>query len=117
MEIQAIMRQITASVSFLPMLDTACKIYIYIYLFFPFKLNEMILNYWIIKLAQQTHTIIFLGTFNILAYTDKDAVVPTEWVDSDPKYITRNAEQVKLRSFSTSVHKVDAMVAYRVGDE
>jgi len=52
-----------------------------------------------------------------LAYTDKDAVVPTEWVDSDPKYITRNAEQVKLRSFSTSVHKVDAMVAYRVGDE
>ncbi|KAJ3069287.1 Mitotic spindle checkpoint component mad2 [Podochytrium sp. JEL0797] len=79
-EIAAIMRQITASVSFLPMMSEPC-------------------------------------TFNILTYTDKDAEVPATWIDSDAKLITKNAEQVKLRSFSTSVHKVDAMVAYRLPDE
>ncbi|KAI8823489.1 DNA-binding protein [Fimicolochytrium jonesii] len=79
-EIAAVMRQITASVSFLPMLDEPC-------------------------------------TFNILAYTDKDAEVPAEWIDSDPRLITKNAEQVKLRSFSTSVHRVDGLVAYRMGDD
>ncbi|KAJ3010870.1 Mitotic spindle checkpoint component mad2 [Thoreauomyces humboldtii] len=79
-EIAAVMRQITASVSFLPMLDEPC-------------------------------------TFNILAYTDKDAEVPAEWIDSDAKLIARNAEQVRLRSFSTSVHRVDGMVAYRMPDE
>ncbi|KAI9096966.1 mitotic spindle checkpoint component mad2 [Phlyctochytrium arcticum] len=79
-EIAAVMRQITASVTFLPMLDEPC-------------------------------------TFNILAYTDKDAEVPAEWVDSDARLITKNAEQVKLRSFSTSVHKVDGLVAYRLGED
>ncbi|KAJ3300065.1 Mitotic spindle checkpoint component mad2 [Borealophlyctis nickersoniae] len=79
-EISAIMRQITASVSFLPMLSDPC-------------------------------------TFNILAYTDKDAEVPATWVESDPKLIKNNAEQVRLRSFSTSVHKVDALVAYRLADD
>ncbi|KAJ3016540.1 UNVERIFIED_CONTAM: Mitotic spindle checkpoint component mad2 [Siphonaria sp. JEL0065] len=79
-EIAAIMRQITASVSFLPMMTEPC-------------------------------------TFNVLTYTDKDAEVPSTWIDSDAKMITKNAEQVKLRSFSTSVHKVDAMVAYRLGED
>ncbi|KAI8839986.1 HORMA domain protein [Chytriomyces cf. hyalinus JEL632] len=75
-EIAAIMRQITASVSFLPMMTEPC-------------------------------------TFNVLSYTDQDAEVPATWIDSDAKMIS-NAEQVKLRSFSTSVHKVDALVAYRL---
>ncbi|KAJ3117504.1 hypothetical protein HK098_006241 [Nowakowskiella sp. JEL0407] len=75
-EISSILRQITASVSFLPMLDDPC-------------------------------------TFNILAYTEKDAEVPATWIDSDAKMIAKNAEQVKLRSFSTSVHRVDSLVAYR----
>ncbi|KAI8592591.1 HORMA domain protein [Geranomyces variabilis] len=80
-EIAAVMRQITASVTFLPMLDEPC-------------------------------------TFNVLAYTEKDAVVPAEWIDSDPRLIERQAEQVKLRSFSTSVHRVDGLVAYKyVGDQ
>ena len=56
------------------------------------------------------------GTFNILAYTDKNAQVPATWADSDPRLITRNAEQVKLRSFSTSVHRVEGLVAYRLGE-
>ncbi|KAG4088559.1 HORMA domain-containing protein [Neocallimastix lanati (nom. inval.)] len=78
-EIQAILRQLTASVSFLPILEEPC-------------------------------------TFNVLAYTDKNAEVPQTWIDSDPKYIKFNQEQVKLRSFSTPYHSVDAMVSYRYRD-
>ncbi|KAI9598349.1 putative mitotic spindle checkpoint-related protein [Syncephalis fuscata] len=76
-EIQAIMRQITASVTFLPMLEEPC-------------------------------------TFNIVVYADHNAEVPTTWNDTDPHYIQQNEEQVRLRSFSTTVHKIDALVSYRL---
>ena len=66
-EIQAIIRQITASVTFLPLLNEPCS-------------------------------------FDLLVYTKKDAVVPTKWEDSDPCYIM-NSQEVKLRSFTTSVSK------------
>eukprot|EP00535_Pseudo-nitzschia_heimii_P003094 CAMPEP_0197173920 /NCGR_PEP_ID=MMETSP1423-20130617/655_1 /TAXON_ID=476441 /ORGANISM="Pseudo-nitzschia heimii, Strain UNC1101" /LENGTH=223 /DNA_ID=CAMNT_0042622789 /DNA_START=56 /DNA_END=727 /DNA_ORIENTATION=- len=78
-EIQAIIRQITASVTFLPLLNEPCS-------------------------------------FDLLVYTKKDAVVPTKWEESDPCYIT-NSQEVKLRSFTTSVHKVDSMVAYREAED
>ncbi|KAI9007722.1 HORMA domain-containing protein [Hyaloraphidium curvatum] len=78
-EIQAILRQITASVSFLPVLSAA-------------------------------------ATFNVLAYTDKNVEVPAEWVDSDARLIAKNAEHVRLRGFGTGIHKVDALVAYKVED-
>lgn len=78
-EIQAIIRQITASVTFLPLLQEPC-------------------------------------TFDLLVYTDKDLDVNQEWADSDPCYILNSAE-VKLRSFTTSVHKVDSMVAYKEAEE
>jgi mitotic spindle assembly checkpoint protein MAD2 len=78
-EIQAIIRQITASVTFLPLLDEPC-------------------------------------TFDLLVYTDKTANVPEKWADSDPCYIMNSAE-VKLRSFTTTVHQVDAMVCYKEADE
>lgn len=74
-EIQAIIRQITASVTFLPMLEDQC-------------------------------------TFDLLVYTRADSEVPQQWEESDPKYITDSAE-VRLRSFTTTVHKVDTMVAYK----
>lgn len=77
-EIQAIFRQITASVTFLPMLDGNCA-------------------------------------FNVLVYADSDSEVPVEWGDSDAKEI-QNGEKVQLRSFSTSNHKVDTMVSYRLAD-
>ena len=51
----------------------------------------------------------------MLVYTDLDTDVPQSWEESDPKYIT-NAAEVRMRSFSTKVHKVDAMVAYRADD-
>mmetsp|Transcript_36879 Transcript_36879/g.90750 ORF Transcript_36879/g.90750 Transcript_36879/m.90750 type:complete len:206 (+) Transcript_36879:78-695(+) len=77
-EIQAIIRQITASVTFLPLLQDAC-------------------------------------TFDLLVYTDNDVDVPQAWEESEPKYIN-NQQEVRLRSFSTSVHKVDAMVAFKTED-
>mmetsp|Transcript_42261 Transcript_42261/g.62634 ORF Transcript_42261/g.62634 Transcript_42261/m.62634 type:complete len:239 (+) Transcript_42261:1582-2298(+) len=78
-EIQAIIRQITASVTFLPLLTEPCA-------------------------------------FDMLVYTKKDAAVPTIWKDSDPRYIL-NSQEVKLRSFTTSIHKIDSMVTYREADE
>jgi mitotic spindle assembly checkpoint protein MAD2 len=78
-EIQAIIRQITASVTFLPLLQEPC-------------------------------------TFDLLVYTDKDVEAPEKWADSDPCYILNSAE-VKLRSFTTSVHKVDSLVAYKEAEE
>mmetsp|Transcript_41678 Transcript_41678/g.88794 ORF Transcript_41678/g.88794 Transcript_41678/m.88794 type:complete len:234 (+) Transcript_41678:155-856(+) len=78
-EIQAIIRQITASVTFLPLLNEPCS-------------------------------------FDLLIYTSKTAVVPKKWEDSDPQYIM-NSQEVKLRSFTTSFHKVDSMVTYKEADE
>merc|ERR1712083_989129 len=74
-EIRNVIRQITASVTFLPLLDCLCS-------------------------------------FDILIYTHTDTAVPTEWGESDPCYII-NSEEVKLRSFSTGVHKVEAAVSYK----
>jgi mitotic spindle assembly checkpoint protein MAD2 len=51
-------------------------------------------------------------TFDLLVYTRISASVPTEWEDSDAKYIS-NSTEVTLRSFTTKVHKVQAMVSYR----
>lgn len=53
--------------------------------------------------------------FNILAYTKDSADVPAEeWVDTDPLAIEAGkSQQVKLRSFSTDIHRIEAMVAYR----
>ncbi|KAJ7783710.1 spindle assembly checkpoint protein [Mycena maculata] len=53
--------------------------------------------------------------FNILAYTSASADIPAgEWVDTDPLAIEASkSQQVKMRSFSTDVHRIEAMVAYR----
>jgi mitotic spindle assembly checkpoint protein MAD2 len=41
-------------------------------------------------------------SFDLLIYTNKTAIVPKKWDDSDPRYIM-NSQEVKLRSFTTSV--------------
>lgn len=51
----------------------------------------------------------------MLVYADADSEVPMEWGDSDAKEI-ENGEKVQLRSFSTTSHKVDTLVSYRIGD-
>ena len=76
-EIGAIIRQITASVTFLPLIDEPCS-------------------------------------FDLLVYADEDAQVPQSWEDSDPRYLEDSAE-VMLRSFSTKVHRVESMVAFKRG--
>lgn len=73
-EIQAIIRQITASVTFLPLLDEPCM-------------------------------------FDMLVYAKDDVEIPIEWEESDAKYIL-NQHEVRLRSFTTRIHKIDALVAY-----
>eukprot|EP01080_Neovahlkampfia_damariscottae_P010621 gene10621-3244_t len=74
-EIQALIRQITSSVTFLPLLEGVCS-------------------------------------FDLLVYTDKDAQMPKTWEESEPKYIS-NSSEVRLRSFTTSIHKVDSLVSYK----
>ena len=74
-EIAAIQRQITASVTFLPLNDEPCA-------------------------------------FDLLVYTDDDVEVPKAWEESDPRLIV-DSDEVKLRSFTTRVHRVDASVSYK----
>lgn len=78
-EIQAVVRQITASVTFLPLLDEPCS-------------------------------------FDMLIYTKKDTETPAAWEESGARIIPRNTE-VQLRSFSTSVHNVDACVTFARDEE
>lgn len=54
-------------------------------------------------------------TFNVLVYADADSEVPVEWGDSDAKEIA-NGEKVQLRGFSTSSHRVETLVSYRLVD-
>ena len=44
-------------------------------------------------------------SFDLLVYTNKTAIVPQKWNDADPRYIL-NSQEVKLRSFTTSVSSV-----------
>uniref|UniRef100_A0A3P8NUC3 Mitotic spindle assembly checkpoint protein MAD2A n=1 Tax=Astatotilapia calliptera TaxID=8154 RepID=A0A3P8NUC3_ASTCA len=74
-EIRSVIRQITATVTFLPLLETPCA-------------------------------------FDLLVYTDKDLVVPDKWEESGPQTIDQ-PEEVRLHSFTTSIHKVNSMVAYK----
>jgi mitotic spindle assembly checkpoint protein MAD2 len=54
-------------------------------------------------------------TIDLLAYTDKESEIPFEWEESDPRYID-GAANVQLRSFSTSLHKVEALVSYKMDE-
>lgn len=74
--IRDVIRQITASVSFLPFIDKLC-------------------------------------CFDILLYTDKNTLLPSDqWSDGKPPIIARE-EKVQLRSFSTGIHEIDTIVAYK----
>ncbi|XP_013780640.1 mitotic spindle assembly checkpoint protein MAD2A-like [Limulus polyphemus] len=74
-EIKGVIRQITASVTFLPLLEVPCA-------------------------------------FDLLIFMGKEAEVPNEWAESPP-YLIPDSEEVQLRSFSTSIHKVDTAVTYK----
>ena len=58
---------------------------------------------------------VFLGVFDVLAYTDKDVAVLFTWIESDFKLIV-NPQMVKLHSFDIKIHKVDTLVSYKTDD-
>ncbi|TGZ52217.1 mitotic spindle assembly checkpoint protein MAD2A [Temnothorax longispinosus] len=74
-EIREVIRQITGTVSFLPLLDCLCS-------------------------------------FDILTYTVPDCNIPNQWDETQPVIIA-NSQEVQLRSFSTSLHKMDTVVSYK----
>ncbi|XP_017883910.1 mitotic spindle assembly checkpoint protein MAD2A [Ceratina calcarata] len=74
-EIREVIRQITGTVSFLPLLDCLCS-------------------------------------FDVLTYTVPDCNIPNEWDETQPVFIA-NSQEVQLRSFSTSIHKMDTIVSYK----
>jgi mitotic spindle assembly checkpoint protein MAD2 len=53
------------------------------------------------------------GTFDLLMYTDKECEAPPEWEDAAPCVIN-NCQELKMRSFSTSVHKLETAVCYKL---
>ncbi|EGG02276.1 uncharacterized protein MELLADRAFT_38705 [Melampsora larici-populina 98AG31] len=56
----------------------------------------------------------FPRTFKVLAYTHDLKDDLDEWKDSEAFDITEGSERVKLKSFSTSLHKVDTAVNYKL---
>ncbi|KAK0093896.1 hypothetical protein PV326_012381 [Microctonus aethiopoides] len=71
-EIREVIRQITGTVSFLPLLDCLCS-------------------------------------FDILTYTVPNCGIPNEWNETQPVFIA-NSQEVQLRSFSTSIHKMNTII-------
>ncbi|XP_014250927.1 mitotic spindle assembly checkpoint protein MAD2A [Cimex lectularius] len=53
-----------------------------------------------------------LCSFDILIHTLPDIDVPDQWGEMGPCLIA-NSQEVKLRSFSTSLYKVDTVVSYK----
>uniref|UniRef100_A0A2S2NUP4 Mitotic spindle assembly checkpoint protein MAD2A n=1 Tax=Schizaphis graminum TaxID=13262 RepID=A0A2S2NUP4_SCHGA len=50
--------------------------------------------------------------FDLQIYTKPDVVVPQEWAETAPSYIA-NSQELQLRSFSTSLHRMDTVVSYK----
>ena len=59
-----------------------------------------------------TYKKIHSGGFDLLFYTDKELEAPDNWEDSNPCMI-KDGQNVQLKSFSTSIHKVDGSVSYK----
>ncbi|KAE8719586.1 Mitotic spindle checkpoint protein MAD2 [Hibiscus syriacus] len=97
-EIQAIMRQIASSITYLSCLDEP--------LVDP---NNRRIGFQGRNLVHPIHNmdwpLVRICVFDVLAYTDKDVAVPFTWIESDPKLIA-NPQMVKLHSFDTKVKVV-----------
>lgn len=105
-EISGIIRQITSSISFLPILEQGKR-----------RRTRDVCSFLLSHSSTPLITLKGQQTFQVLVYTDLDAPVPATWTDSDARLITTGAQQVRLKSFSTSVHKVDSLVAYKVDED
>jgi hypothetical protein len=101
-EIREIMKQITSSVTFLPILEEPCGC------FYPLEMSRKHRSLWRAHGVAVAHD--HTGTFSLLAYTNDspDVAIPSTWDDADPHLIDRGkVEQVRLRSFSTNVHSLE----------
>ncbi|GJQ70563.1 mad2 [Trypoxylus dichotomus] len=56
-----------------------------------------------------------LCSFDIQIYTKNDVILPEEWADAQPANV-KNAQSVKMRSFSTNIHKMETVVTYKNDD-
>ncbi|KAG5892133.1 hypothetical protein JTB14_032355 [Gonioctena quinquepunctata] len=56
-----------------------------------------------------------LCSFDIQIYTKNDVKLPEEWSEAQPAHI-KNAQSVKMRSFSTNIHKMETVVTYKNED-
>lgn len=66
-------------------------------------------------LSSQNHLLFLFqltGNFDLLVYTHKDVESPDTWDETGPQFIA-NSDQVRLRSFTTTIHKVDTCVSYK----
>ncbi len=117
-EIREIMKQITASVTFLPVLEEECELVCSIRGLEGSIGVAVGLHYGITLSASgppaHIHHHLFssslTGSFTLLAYTSTadPLPIPEEWNDADPHLIDKGkVEQVRLRSFSTNVHKLE----------
>lgn len=56
-----------------------------------------------------------LCSFDIQIYTKKDIDLPDQWGEAKAAHVN-NAQSVRMRSFSTQIHKMDTMVTYKMED-
>lgn len=54
-------------------------------------------------------------SFDVLVHTKQDCDTPDKWAEASPVEI-HNAQNVQLKSFSTSLHKMDTVVSYKLLD-
>jgi len=91
------MKQITASVTFLPVLEEECET----------ETRDPGIS---LLLSNDPQSHVVTGSFTLLAYTSTQdpLALPEKWNDADPHLIDKGkVEQVRLRSFSTNVHKME----------
>jgi mitotic spindle assembly checkpoint protein MAD2 len=51
-------------------------------------------------------------SFELLIYAAPEAEIPEQWGERGPCFIA-NSEEVQLRSFSTSIHRMNTVVSYK----
>ncbi|KAL3314641.1 MAD2 mitotic arrest deficient-like 1 [Cichlidogyrus casuarinus] len=51
-------------------------------------------------------------SFDLLIYTNKNAAVPEGWDHTGP-HLIKNCENIPLKSFSTTVHRVESSVTFK----
>lgn len=111
-EIAAIQRQITASVTFLPLNDEPCAFDLLVYTDDDIQVRFDSVP----RPAVPAPLVLRLSpALRVHATRARLPQVPKAWEESDPRLIV-NSDEVKLRSFTTKVHKVDASVTYRADD-